>query len=152
MELATALARPHAGAVQSLYDGSALSMRVNGQCGHSPSPSIGLRQGCPLSATLFGIFIAGLQYHLQTTDPAAGVQIQHLRLTDFVYADDICPLAGSPQYLQALIDALVGYCATLHMEISVAKIKSDGGVQISGKIAQSGGSCFNLQWSSGGAG
>ena len=32
-------------AVQSLYDGSLLSMRVNGQCGQSQSPSIGLRQG-----------------------------------------------------------------------------------------------------------
>jgi len=111
------------GAVQSLYDGSLLSMRVNGQCGHSQGPAIGLRQGCPLSATLFGIFIDGLHHHLQTTAPAAGVQIRHLRLTDLVYADDICLLAGSPQHLQALIDALVGYCATLHMEISVAKTK-----------------------------
>ncbi len=111
------------GAVQSLYHGSLLSMRINGQCGHSQSPSIGLRQGCPLSATLFGIFIDGLHHHRQTTAPAAGVQIRHLRLTDLVYADDICLLAVSPQHLQALIDALVGYCATLHMEISVAKAK-----------------------------
>ena len=40
-----------------------------------------------------------------------------------MYAEDICLLAGSPQHLQALIDALVAYCATLHMEISVAKTK-----------------------------
>ena len=111
------------GAVQSLYDGSLLSMRVNGQCGHSQSPFIGRREGCPLSATLFGIFIDGLHHHLQTMAAAAGVQIRQLRLTDLVYADDICLLAGSPQHLQALIDALVGYCATLHMEISVAKTK-----------------------------
>ena len=45
------------------------------------------------------------------------------RLTYLVYADDICLLAGSPRHMQALIDALVGYCATLHMEISVAKTK-----------------------------
>ena len=51
------------------------------------------------------------------------MQIRHLRLTDLVYADDICLLAGSPQHLQALIDALVGYCDTLHIEISVAKTK-----------------------------
>ena len=111
------------GAIQSLYDGSLLSMRVNGQCGHSQSPSVGLRQGCPLSATLFGIFIDGLHHHLQTTAPAAGVQVRHLKRTDLVYADDICLLAGSPQHLQALIDALVNYCATLHMEISVAETK-----------------------------
>ena len=51
------------------------------------------------------------------------MQIRHLRLTDLVYADDICLLAGSPQHLQALIDALVGYCATLHVVIGVAKTK-----------------------------
>ncbi len=111
------------GAVQSLYFGSLLSMRVNGQCGHSQSPSIGLRQGCPLSATLFAIFIDGLHHHLQATAPAAGVQVRHLKLTDLVYADDICLLTGSPPHLKALIDALVSYCATLHMEISVAKTK-----------------------------
>ena len=111
------------GAVQSLYDSSLLSIRVNGQCGHSQRSSFGLRQCCPISATFFGIFIDELHHHLHTTTPAAGVQIWHLRLTDLVYADDICLLAGSPQHLQALIDALVGYCATLHMEISVAKTK-----------------------------
>lgn len=111
------------GAIQSLYHGSLLSMRVGGQCGQSQSPSIGLRQGCPLSATLFGIFIDGLHHHLQTTAPAAGVQIRHLKLTDLVYADDICLMASSPEHLQALIDALVVYCAALHMEINVSKTK-----------------------------
>lgn len=42
---------------------------------------------------------------------------------DLVYADGMCIMAGSPQYLQFLIDALVNYCARLHMEISVAKTK-----------------------------
>ena len=92
-------------------------MRVGGQCGPSRSPSIGLRQGCSLSATLFGIFIDGLHHHLQTTAPAAVVQIWHLRLTDLVYADDICLMASSPEHIQAV------YCATLHMEINAAKTK-----------------------------
>ena len=113
------------GAIQSLYDGSLLSMRVGGQCGPSQSPSIGLRQGCPLSATLFGTFIDGLHHHSHTTapGPAAGVQIRHLRLTDLVYADDICLVASSPEHLQTLIDALAVYRATVHMEINVAKTK-----------------------------
>ena len=111
------------GAVQSLYDGCLLSMRVGGACGGSHSPSVGLRQGCPLSATLFGIFIDGLHHHLQTTCPEAGVHLQSLRLTDLVYADDICLMASSPAHLQALIDALAAFCATLHMEVSVLKTK-----------------------------
>ena len=53
--------------------------------------------------------------------PAAGLQIQHLRLRELVYADDICLMASSPEQLQALIDALSSYCVILHMEISVPK-------------------------------
>ncbi len=57
--------------------------------------------------------------------PAAGIQIQHLRLRELVYwyADDICLMASSPEHFQALIDALPSYCAFLHMEISVLKTK-----------------------------
>ena len=51
------------------------------------------------------------------------VQVWHLKLTDLVYADDICLLASSSQHLQALMGALVNYCAILHMQVSVAKTK-----------------------------
>jgi len=37
----------------------------------------------------------GLHHHLQTAAPAAGVQVRHLKLTNLVYADDICLLASS---------------------------------------------------------
>ena len=46
-----------------------------------------------------------------------------MRLMELIYADDICLLALSPEQLQALIDALAAYCATLQMEISVPKTK-----------------------------
>ena len=111
------------GAVQSLYDNCLLSMRVSGYTGEGKTPSMGLRQGCPLSATLFGLFIDGLHHYLETVAPAAGIQIQHMRLRELVYADDICLVASSPEQLQALIDALSSYCAMLHMEISVPKTK-----------------------------
>ena len=39
---------------------------VNGVTGGSHTPSMGLRQGCPLSATLFGLFIDGLHHYLGT--------------------------------------------------------------------------------------
>ncbi len=64
----------------------------------------------------------GLHHYLETMAPAAGIQIQHLRLRELVYADDIC-LMASPEHLQALVDAMSSYCAILHMEISVLKTK-----------------------------
>ncbi len=62
-------------AIQSLYGGWLLSVRVGGACGHAQSPSIGSRQGCPLIATLFGIYADDLHHHLQTTWPDAVVDI-----------------------------------------------------------------------------
>ena len=99
------------GAVQSLKAGSLLSMKIKGQCGYSQTPLIGLRQGCALSVNLYGISISELH------------QKPQLQLTDLVHSNEIWPLASSPHHLQPFIDALGGYSATVHMEISVAKMK-----------------------------
>ena len=53
------------GAMLSLYDGCLLSMRVN-RVSQTGTPSMGLRQGCPLSTTLFGLFVDGLHHYLET--------------------------------------------------------------------------------------
>ncbi|DBA74929.1 TPA: hypothetical protein ACH3X2_009257 [Trebouxia sp. C0005] len=63
------------GAVQYLYAGSLLSMKITRQRGSSQSPSIGLRQGCALSATLYGMFIPYLHHHPQAKAAAAGVRV-----------------------------------------------------------------------------
>ena len=68
------------GAIQSLYDGCLLSMRVDGVTGESQALSMGLRQGCPLSATLFGLFIDGLHHYSEAAVPTAGIQILQMRL------------------------------------------------------------------------
>ena len=93
-------------------------MKVNGCHGTAQSPSFGLRQGCPLSATLFGLFLDGLHEQVQTSVPGAGIKVQHLQVTDMEYADDVFLLATSPLELQDLINAMSKYCDALHMQIS----------------------------------
>ena len=61
--------------------------------------------------------------NLEAAVPTAGIWILQMQLRELVYADDTCLLASSPEQLQALIDALAAYCATLQMEISVPKTK-----------------------------
>lgn len=94
-------------------------MKINGCDMHSPS--VGLCQGCQLSATLFGLFLHGLHYHLQVSAPDAGIKIQHKRLTNMECADDVFLLACCPSHLQAVITALADYCQELHMQDSTAK-------------------------------
>ena len=90
--------------ISLLYNGSLLSMRVNGQAGKSQSPSTGLRQSCPLGATLIGIFFHGL-HHLQLMPAPARLQFRHVQ---------ICKLI-------CIELALVVCCATLRMTVNVAK-------------------------------
>ena len=98
-------------------------MKVSGHYGTVQFPSVGLRQGCPLSATLFGLFLDGLHEHMQTSVPGAGIKVQHLRLTDMEYADDVFLLGNSASELQDLINAMSNYCEALHTQISAPKTK-----------------------------
>ena len=111
------------GAIHSLYDGCLLSMQINVFTRDSQAPSMRLRQGWPLSTTLFGLLLDSLHHYLETAVPMAGIQILQIRLWELVVADNICLLASLPEQLQALIDALAACCAALQMEASVPKPK-----------------------------
>ena len=98
-------------------------MKINRHYGSIHSPSVGLRQGCPLSATVFSLFFDGLNQHLQASVPDAGIKVQDLRLTNMRFADDVFLLASTATHLQALLDAMASYCEDLHMQVSTEQTK-----------------------------
>lgn len=112
------------GAVQSLYSGCDIAINVDGKTGQRLPSHTGVKQGCPLSPTLFGLFIDGLHRHLQATCPEAGLQLRNgTWVTDIEYADDSVLLSASPAGLQRLIDATAEFCALIAMVISTEKTK-----------------------------
>ena len=48
-------------------------MRIDGMHGQGQSPATGQRQGCPLSATLLGLFIDGVHHYLQSVVPTGAL-------------------------------------------------------------------------------
>lgn len=42
---------------------------------------MGVKQGCPLSATLFGLFVDGLEQHLMDTIPEPDAKLSHSTAT-----------------------------------------------------------------------
>ena len=71
----------------------------------------GLRQGWPLSPTLFGLFADGLHRYLLAECPdERHVLSDRLRVPDIGYADDFVLLADTLEGLQRLIDATMAFC------------------------------------------
>ena len=107
--------------IQSLYDGGDIGMKISGSSGASGTARVGVRQGCPLSPTLFGIFFDSLDAQLQAESAAAGVECRGVRVPGLFYADDVALLPPSARGLQQLLDTMQSFCVTNGLTISVLK-------------------------------
>ena len=111
------------GAVQSLYSNASVSVRVAGRHGPALPSRTGVKQGCPLSPTLFGLFADGLHAFLQGVASSSGVPVgPSLVVTDLGYADDFVLTSPSQAGLQLLIDAAELWCTAVGMQPSPGKI------------------------------
>lgn len=129
-------------AIRSLYADAEYAMHVGGRRGAGVESSIGVKQGCPLSPTLFGLLLDGLHAALLEGAPEAGPQLRGgQRVPDLGYADDFCLLATSAEGLQSLLDTAHGYLSSLGMEVSAEK----------SCVLVFGGGAAGARWSCGGA-
>ena len=111
-------------AIQSLYADCDITLKVSNRLGDTLPSCTGVKQGCPLSPTLFGIFADGLHRHLVAVCPDAGFRVDDATsVLDLEYADDFDLLSESPAGLQRLIDEAHSFFVSLGMQISVAKTK-----------------------------
>ena len=102
-------------AIKSLYSSGTLTMKVTGTAGQPRVQQMGVRQGCPLSPTLFGLFFDGLHDHLHACAPAAGIRLRSGRwVSSLVYADDVVLLSWSASGLQFLLDGMHDFCLGRH--------------------------------------
>ena len=115
-------------ALQAFYSEPTVAVKVAGRVGEPAVTKTGVHQGCPLSSTLFGVFIDALEPWLRAQAPDVGIPIQTARgmtrhLSALIYADDIALLADSPTALQQLLDNLCSFCKHTGMDISLSKTK-----------------------------
>jgi hypothetical protein len=82
--------------------------------------TLGVIQGCPLSPTLFGLFIDELQEVLASMG-GKGAQLGNIGLQLLIFADDVVLLAEDPQALQQHLVALERFCTYSGMKVSLKK-------------------------------
>ncbi len=109
-------------ALQSLYVNPTVAVKVGGRVSGCIPSCTGVRQGCPLSPTLFGLVLDGLHRYLLRQCPDLGPLLRDgLRVPDLEYADDVLLLAATPAGLQRLIDAASCFCGQVGMRVNPAK-------------------------------
>jgi hypothetical protein len=87
------------------------------------SSHLGVKQGCPLSPTLFGLYIDALEEYMLTALPGSTVRVGMERLLLLLYADDIVFMATSEAELQSMMDTFSDFCAKYELTVNLGKTK-----------------------------
>jgi hypothetical protein len=108
--------------LKALYAKVEFKIKVNGHISKDNILALqGVKQGCPLSPLLFGIFIEQLHLFLQERHPDLGFDLRNKGITDFMFADDVCMLDIRKGGLQNLLHTLLDFSTRFQMKVNVDK-------------------------------
>ena len=96
-------------------------IKINQLCSDYFSISNGVRQGDPISSTLFSIFINDLVYKIKTLN--YGIKLEDQNVSILLYADELVLIATNEYELQEMIETL--YLWTKKWRISINSEKSN---------------------------
>jgi hypothetical protein len=82
----------------------------------------GLRQGCPLSPTLFNVYVAGLEEELRKGQ-VGGIVIGDRKVWSLAYADDIVLIANREEELKGMLRRFKTFLGGVELELSTEKTK-----------------------------
>ena len=108
--------------IEQLYYKATSAVQMNGSIGEWFRTTVGVRQGCLMSSTLFNIFLEQIMSDaLEEQD--GKISIGGRNITNLRFADDIDALAEEKLELEALVESLDKTCTRYKMEIGAEKTK-----------------------------
>ena len=108
--------------IRNLYDKATSAVLFNSSMGDWLRTTVGVRQGCLLSPTLFNIFLERIMTGA-LKDHEGTVSTGGRTITNLHFADDINGLAGEVEELAKLVEHLDKASTAYNMEISAEKTK-----------------------------
>ena len=109
-------------AIYALYERVTGRVRCPGGLSEALSSTIGVKQGCPLSPTLFGLYIDEISDYILRAG-GAGADLAGTPVHILLYADDIVLISESPEGLQRHLDALDEFCTHRGLTVNLGKTK-----------------------------
>ena len=109
-------------AIENLYDKAQSAVLFNGSTGEWFRTTVGVRQGCLLSPTLFNIFLERIMCEA-LDDHEGSVSIGGRLITNFRFADDIVVNAKEEEKAGVLVDCHDTNTTRYKMEIGPDKTK-----------------------------
>jgi hypothetical protein len=117
-------------ALQTLYQQVRMVVKVDGDSA-APFDSLqGVKQGCPLSPDLFGLFIETLAAYIDEADRGDSAETTHvadspslgaLLVSLLLFADDTSLVATSPERMAFLLGKLDSWCDAFGMRVNIEK-------------------------------
>lgn len=108
--------------LRDLYDGGQSRVRAYGGYSKSFEVKTGVKQGCILSPSLFGLLIDRPLHKVFVGN--SGLRISpELQIEDLDFADDVAVLAENAEEAQKVLDSLCKQCAKVGLSINALKTK-----------------------------
>jgi hypothetical protein len=84
---------------------------------------IGVKQGCPLSPLLIGLFIDGLEKRLNALEGGTPLMLGQLVVRLLLYVNDLALMSHTPTGLHKHVDVLQAFCCERQLTMNVKKTK-----------------------------
>jgi hypothetical protein len=107
-------------ALQSMYSNVQAQVATPQGLSASFPCDLGVKQGCPLSPLLFGMFIDRLEPLISAVDGSPPT-LSSMQVPMLLYADDLLLISTSPQGLQTYLDTLHSFCDSSDLCVNLTK-------------------------------
>ena len=111
-------------ALQSMYKIDKACLRTANGLTYPFPCTTGVKQGCPLSPSLFGLFLDGLEGLLKEVPGADAPSLAGLAVPLLLYADDLVLMSTTQTGLQRLMDRLGHFCEDRGLTVNIEKTKT----------------------------
>ncbi len=109
--------------IKSMYAHDSAAVRTSEGLSEIFRCLMGVKQGCPLSPALFGLYVDGLEKHRLETADIDAPDLCGILAPLLLYADDIILMSTSPEGLQRQLDALASFCELRQLTVNLSKTK-----------------------------